>query len=182
MPAFTRENSSLSQRFQGALYTPFVYGGTKPRPSAQFDPGATGRHCPRSHSARQADSLTRLRDSRAVFRRVLRTSSNSPTAFWKHGEALRHVRHKRNPLGEHNRSELDPLSTIRNVFRMFQSWRKIGTSESRDGSLLRSETETARSNPRIPLTPRIRKRFQTHQTYTSVANRAATDFEETCCE
>ncbi len=75
--------------------------------------------------SRQADSLTRLRDSRAVFRRVLRPSSNSPTAFWKHGEALRHVRHKRNPLGEHNRSELDPPSTIRNVFRTFQSWRKV---------------------------------------------------------
>ena len=109
--------------------------------------------------SRQADSLTRLRDSRAVFRRVLRPLSSSPTAFWKHGEALRHVRHKRNPLGEHNPSELDPLSTIRNIFRTFQSWRKIGTSESRDGSLLRSETETARPNPRIPLTPRICKTF-----------------------
>src|SRR4029077_14383018 len=29
MPAFTRENSSLSQRFQGSLYTPFVYGDMK---------------------------------------------------------------------------------------------------------------------------------------------------------
>src|ERR1700730_14183204 len=87
MPAFTRENSSLSQRFQGALYTPFVYGGTKPSPSAQFRSNYHRAPLSAFSFSRQADSLTRFRYSR-VIARLLRPSSNSPEALWEHGEAL----------------------------------------------------------------------------------------------
>ena len=83
MPAFTRENSSLSQRFQGALYTPFVYGGTKPRPSAQFRSGATGRHCPRSHSAGKLNGQFFKADMSLVGRCVRRQISfNGCDQLW----------------------------------------------------------------------------------------------------
>jgi hypothetical protein len=121
--------SSLSQRFQGALYTPFVYGVTKPSPSAQFRSGCHRVPLSAFSFSRQADSLTRFRYSRAIAR-LLRPSSNSTEALWEHGEALHHVRHERISLGKHNGSKLDPLSTIGNVLRTFQGRRKVGPSKS----------------------------------------------------
>ena len=83
MPAFTRENSSLSRRFQGALYTPFVYGGTKPWPNCAIPIGCHRPPLSTFSFSRQADSLTRFRLLTRVFARLLRPSSNSTEALWE---------------------------------------------------------------------------------------------------
>src|ERR1700681_7242 len=56
-------------------------------------------------------STSSFADLRFLLTRVVATCSGhragQPTVCWKHGNALRHVRHRRTSLGNHNRSELD---------------------------------------------------------------------------